>query len=66
MPQNRLELRTVAELQAHIVGLSGGLVTFDGDLASGKTTLAREIAKTLGVPALDLDAFLTRGQGGVF
>ena len=63
MSNDRIELRSIPDLQRRIFGVASGLVTLDGDLHAGKTTLAREVGKALGRPVLDLDCYLTRQQG---
>lgn len=63
MDKDRIELRSVSDLQSQIAKVAGGLVTFDGDLYAGKSTLACEIGEALTCPVLDLDAYLTRQQG---
>lgn len=57
MNRERIELRSAADLQRRIAGVSAGLVTFDGDLHAGKTTLARATAHALDCLALDLDDY---------
>ena len=62
MDKERIELRSVSELQRRIADVACGLVTFDGDLNAGKTTLARMIGEALGCPVLDLDTYLILKQ----
>ncbi|PLZ01138.1 hypothetical protein CY652_17810 [Burkholderia sp. WAC0059] len=63
MGEERVELRSVPDLQRRVFDVASGLVTFDGDLHAGKTTLARKIGEALGHPVLDLDGYLLREQG---
>lgn len=63
MDKDRIELQSASDLQSQIADVAGGLVTFDGDLYAGKSTLAREIGEALSLPFLDLDDYLTRQQG---
>lgn len=63
MDKERIELRSVPDLQRRIADVPAGLVTFDGAPHAGKTWLAREMGRALGCPAIDLDCYLNRQQG---
>lgn len=63
MDKGRIELRSAAVLHDLIANVPGGLVTFDGGLRAGKTTLARAIGQALNHPILDLDSYLERQRG---
>ncbi|MBN3761130.1 hypothetical protein [Burkholderia sp. Ac-20365] len=60
-----LETADVEVLAHRVREMGNGLITFDGCMLAGKTTLMREIARRLGAQGLDLDDFVEK-QRGVF
>ena len=49
---------TIPELASLLRGSAARLVAFDGFMASGKSTLAQQIAETLGAALISLDSFV--------
>ncbi|KVE06278.1 hypothetical protein WI91_07990 [Burkholderia vietnamiensis] len=63
MGTTRIDTSNVHYVENRAREIKHGLITFDGCMFAGKTTLMREIARRLGVPGIDLDDYVEREQG---
>lgn len=58
------EVQTAEEVVAELRAIGAARIGIDGTDGAGKTTIAKAVAKLLGVPSFTLDDYLIKKQGG--